>query len=67
MLLIGPPGSRSIDRRCLALACAKLTKREADMLTLTFDLNESDLKQRREIASSEVIGRDGDVDREGGG
>ena len=60
MLLIGPPGSGSIDRRRLALAYAEMTEMEVEILTITSDLTESDLKQRREIASG------GDEEGEGG-
>ena len=49
MLLVGAPGSGALYRRRLALAYAELVQREAHVVTLTADVNESDLKQRREI------------------
>jgi von Willebrand factor A domain-containing protein 8 len=51
-MLIGPPGAGSIYRRRLALAYAELTQRPVEMLTLSTDTTESDLKQRRELVSS---------------
>ena len=51
-MLIGPPGAGSIYRRRLALAYAELTQRPVELLTLSSDTTESDLKQRRELVSS---------------
>lgn len=47
MLLIGPP---SPLRRLLALYFCELTHREAELVVLTRDTTEADLKQRREIS-----------------
>jgi hypothetical protein len=49
MLLIGPNGASSTYRRRLALSFAELTRREVEVLTLSGDITESDLKQRREL------------------
>ena len=49
MLLVGPPGSGEVDRRRLALAYAELTQKPIEILTITGDKTESDLKQRREL------------------
>ena len=49
MCLIGPPGSHAAWRRNLALGFAELLQREAMVVTITSDLTESDLKQRREL------------------
>eukprot|EP00438_Fugacium_kawagutii_P015437 Skav221569 [mRNA] locus=scaffold1376:437360:441009:- [translate_table: standard] len=49
MLLLGPPGSL---RRQLALRFCELQGREAEVLTVTRDTTESDLKQRRELSRS---------------
>ncbi|CAE6937832.1 unnamed protein product [Symbiodinium sp. CCMP2456] len=46
MLLLGPPGSL---RRQLALRFCELGGREAEVLTVTRDTTEADLKQRREL------------------
>ncbi|XP_076068942.1 von Willebrand factor A domain-containing protein c12.2 isoform X2 [Oratosquilla oratoria] len=46
VFLIGPPGPL---RRDLALAYLQLTQREAEVITLTRDTTDTDLKQRREI------------------
>jgi hypothetical protein len=50
--LIGPPGSY---RRRLALAYAELTGREVEVLVLSQDTTEADLKQRREIVNGSAI------------
>ena len=47
MLLVGPPGPA---RRRLALAYAEAPGREVEVIALTQDTSESDLKQRREIS-----------------
>jgi MoxR-like ATPase len=52
MLLIGPPGAHAAYRRNLALSYAELLQREAQVVTITSDLTESDLKQRRELVVS---------------
>jgi len=49
MLLIGPPGAGAVFRRRLALAFCDLLQRETQLLALTQDTTESDLKQRREL------------------
>ena len=51
MLLVGSPGSGSIHKLRLALMYAELTNQEVEVLTLSSDITESDLKQRREIVS----------------
>ena len=51
MLLIGPPGAGGIHRRRLAFMYAELVQKPIEVLTLTADLTESDLKQRRELVS----------------
>lgn len=48
VLLIGRPGSAGARRR-LALAYAALVKRPAHVVSITSDITESDLKQRREL------------------
>jgi MoxR-like ATPase len=52
MLLIGPPGAGSSYRRRLVLSYAELTQKPVEILTLTSDLTESDLKQRRELVET---------------
>ena len=52
MLLVGPPGAGMHYRRNLALMYAEMTGREVEMLTLTSDITESDLKHRRELDHS---------------
>ena len=49
MLLIGPPGPL---RRLIALYFCELTQREAEVVVLSRDTTEADLKQRREIVGS---------------
>ncbi len=49
MLLVGPPGAGEVFRRRLALAYAELTEQPIEILSISGDLTESDLKQRREI------------------
>lgn len=49
MLLVGPPGSHAAYRRDLALLYAQLLQKPIHVLTITADLTESDLKQRREL------------------
>jgi hypothetical protein len=56
MLLVGPPGSGSLYRRRLALSYAELTKREVQVVTISSDTTESDLKQRRELVQSKTSG-----------
>lgn len=51
MLLVGAPGAGSVDKLRLALMYAELTKQQVEVLTLSYDITESDLKQRREIVS----------------
>ena len=53
MCLIGPPGSHAAWRRNLALGYAELLQREVQVVTITSDLTESDLKQRRELVSKD--------------
>ena len=48
MLLLGPPGAL---RRHLALRFCEALGREAEVLTVTRDTTEADLKQRRELTS----------------
>ena len=47
VFLVGPPGPA---RRRLALAFCELLGREVEVLSLSRDTSEADLKQRREIA-----------------
>ena len=54
MLLVGPPGAGEVFRRRLALAYAELTEQPVEILSITGDLTESDLKQRREIVQKTV-------------
>eukprot|EP00545_Synedropsis_sp_CCMP1620_P013255 CAMPEP_0119030820 /NCGR_PEP_ID=MMETSP1176-20130426/41225_1 /TAXON_ID=265551 /ORGANISM="Synedropsis recta cf, Strain CCMP1620" /LENGTH=1404 /DNA_ID=CAMNT_0006987197 /DNA_START=172 /DNA_END=4386 /DNA_ORIENTATION=+ len=56
MLLVGPPGAGALYRRRLALAYAELTNREVQVVTLSSDTTESDLKQRRELVQSKTSG-----------
>ena len=59
MLLVGPPGAGSVYRRRLALMYAEMTRREVEVLTLSSDTTESDLKQRKELVHSAASnGRD---------
>lgn len=53
MMLIGPPGAGAVFRRRLALAFCEMLQRETQLLTLTQDTTESDLKQRRELIRQE--------------
>ena len=57
MCLIGPPGSSSCLRRTTALAYAELLQREVHVVTITSNLTESDLKQRRELTASSPDGK----------
>ena len=52
MLLVGPPGAL---RRRLAMAYCELAGREVEIVTLTQDTTESDLKQRREIVNKSAL------------
>jgi MoxR-like ATPase len=52
IFLVGPPGPH---RRQLALAYCELTKREVEILTISRDTTESDLKQRREIVQGNSV------------
>ncbi|GKY90990.1 von Willebrand factor A domain-containing protein 8 [Mayamaea pseudoterrestris] len=54
MLLVGPPGSSAALRRNLALLYARLHHREVQIVNVTSDLTESDLKQRRELVLAET-------------
>ena len=56
MLLIGPPGSGEVHRRRLALSYAEMMQKPIEILTISGDLTESDLKQRREIVNSNIDG-----------
>ena len=49
MMLVGPPGSGAGERRQLALMYAEMTRREVEILTISADVTESDLKQRKEL------------------
>lgn len=49
MLLVGPPGAGECFRRRLALAYAEMTQKPIEILTISGDMTESDLKQRREL------------------
>lgn len=53
MLLVGPPGAGEVFRRRLALAYAELTEKPIEILSISGDLTESDLKQRREIVQND--------------
>jgi len=52
ILLVGPPGPL---RRRLAMAYCELAGREYELVTLTQDTTESDLKQRREIVERTAL------------
>ena len=52
IFLLGPPGP---EKRHLAMAYCELTNRETEIVTLTRDTTESDLKQRREIVSGSAL------------
>ena len=52
MLLVGPPGAGSVYRRRLALMYAEMTRREVEVLGVSSDTTESDLKQRKELVHS---------------
>ena len=56
MYLLGPP---TPNRRMLALSYAELTNRPLELVTLSADTTEGDLKQRREIQVSPSTGRTG--------
>eukprot|EP01134_Creolimax_fragrantissima_P008370 CFRG8370T1 len=51
MFLVGPPGP---EARRLGLWYAEITGREVEVVTLSKDTTESDLKQRREISDGSV-------------
>jgi hypothetical protein len=53
MMLLGPPGAGALYRRRLALQYAELTRKSVEVLTLSSDTTESDLKQRRELVATE--------------
>jgi hypothetical protein len=53
VLLVGPPGAGAVYRRRLALSYAELTRKPVEMLTLSSDTTESDLKQRRELVQTD--------------
>lgn len=52
MFLIGPP---SPTRRRLAMWYAELVGREVEIVTISRDTTEADLKQRREIINGSVL------------
>lgn len=52
MYLVGSPGPL---RRRLALACCEMLNREVEILTLSQDTTEGDLKQRREILNGSAF------------
>lgn len=52
MFLVGPPGP---DRRRLALLYCQLTGREVEIVSVSRDTTESDLKQRREIVNGSAL------------
>ena len=52
MFLVGPPGP---ERRRLALLYAQLLGREVEVVSISRDTTESDLKQRREIVSGSAL------------
>ena len=51
ILLLGAPGNGEVFRRRLALVYSQLTQKPVELLTISGDLTESDLKQRREIVN----------------
>ena len=55
MLLIGPPGAGEVFRRRLVLAYAELTQKPIEILPISGDLTESNLKQCREITQSHLV------------
>ena len=55
MFLVGAPGPL---RRRLAMAYCELAGREVEIVTLTQDTTESDLKQRREIVNRSALFND---------
>ena len=52
VFLLGPPGP---SRRQAAMAWAELFKLEVEVVSLSADTTESDLKQRREIVGGDVV------------
>lgn len=62
MLLIGPPGAGAVFRRRLALTFCEMLQREAQLLTLTQDTTEMDLKQRRELVRQQKDKNDASLD-----
>lgn len=52
MLLLGSP-STNVARRHLALAYAELTRRQVHVVSITADMTEADLKQRRELVAED--------------
>ncbi|KAL6064918.1 von Willebrand factor A domain-containing protein 8 [Balamuthia mandrillaris] len=54
MLLLGPPSEGAMRRR-LALRFCELTHRAAELVSLSRDTTEADLKQRREIRGRTVM------------
>jgi hypothetical protein len=52
IILVGPPGPH---RRRLAMAFCELAGREVEVLTISQDTTEADLKQRREIVNSTAV------------
>jgi MoxR-like ATPase len=58
MMLIGPPGAGACYRRRLALAYAELTQKCVEVVYISADTTESDLKQRRELVFHDSRGSD---------
>eukprot|EP01052_Picozoa_sp_SAG31_P039064 SAG31_NODE_5340_length_2600_cov_1.800880_2_plen_274_part_01 len=52
VFLIGPPGRA---RRHVAMAFAELFKREIEIVSISADTTEADLKQRREIVNGDAV------------
>eukprot|EP00957_Ditylum_brightwellii_P208300 15356721-Ditylum_brightwellii.AAC.1 len=59
MLLLGSPGYGTYMRRNLVYMYAELTQRQVEVVTLSGDVTESDLKQRRELRVGVGDGHDG--------
>ena len=60
-LLVGYSGGDAIRRRRLAMAYAELTQQPVELLTISQDTSESDLKQRRSLVTARTTTEHGEL------